>query len=563
MSDLITGIRLSTGKVIKFPIFPQLDFSTVERIKTTRAITPLFDIQGTSGGGQVVYQALNNSEIIELFNILGMGGDGTTTLDYNANINQGHAISALNWFCDSNGDYLLHIPCTYYPNTNTYKVNFGNFAESAYTRAYYNGLNSHEPDTPEFPTHYADVTIGNAQNVRTGSPYSLDISYVNYQPIMFGAGRNLTNINIKAAIDDYSEENPDDHIGYIVSDNDNPFGPIISDGGGGDGDGDEAGIDEITKMDVPDLPTIDVNSCGFITTYSPTLGQLQALANFLWSSAFDIDSFKKLFTSPMECIIGLGIVPVEPEYTGAETVKFGDVSTGVSMVKCKQYARKSCGSVSIKRYIGSFLDYSPYVKISIYLPYIGIRELSADDVMNDTVSVDYNIDVLTGGLAAIVSTSKKGVLYQYNGNCITNVPLTSINYSQAIQNAVSAVGSIATMTVGAVTGAAPIAAMGATSLATQAANTAINSKPTVQRSGSMGGSAGMLSVQTPYLIINRPKLSVPDKLNKFTGNTYNVTRKLSTLRGFTMVDYIHLDGIPCTENERKELLSILKEGVIL
>lgn len=351
--------------------------------------------------------------------------------------------------------------------------------------------------------------------------------------------------------------------GISYDDDGNPYGGNTSTFGGNDGAGDDAGIDDITKIPVPDIPSVSVTGCGFIKIYNPSKSQLLALSSFLWSSAFDIDSFKKLFSDPMEAIIGLGVVPVSPSIGGSANVKFGDVDSGVSMpVVNNQYIQKNMGSVSVKKYVGCFMDYSPYTSIQIYLPYIGIRELSPDDVMNDTIQLDYNIDVLSGGCAALISTSKKGLLYQYNGSCIANIPLTAINYSGSIQNAVSALGSVATTVVGAVSGAAPLAAMGVAGLATSAANTAVNSKPQIQRSGSMGGAAGLMSSQKPYLIINRPRMSVPDKLNTFSGNTCNVTMKLSGCKGFTMIDTIHLSGMKCTNDERDELMNILQQGVI-
>ena len=183
--------------------------------------------------------------------------------------------------------------------------------------------------------------------------------------------------------------------------------------------------------------------------------------------------------------------------------------------------------------------------------------------MNDTINVTYNIDVLSGACGAFISSSKKGVLYSYNGSCISNIPLTSINFSSAIQNAVSAVCSGAAIVAGVASGNAPITAMGAASMLGSAANTALNSKPSVQRSGSLGGSAGILSVQKPYLIIERPNLSVPANVQKYVGQTSNITATLSTLSGFTMVEYVHIEGVPATEEEIKEIEQLLKEGVYL
>lgn len=358
-----------------------------------------------------------------------------------------------------------------------------------------------------------------------------------------------------------------EEIGYIPGasyyDPSDPYESTGSISNIGGGDGLFENPDLIDQILTPDLPDISAISTGLLTIFAPSLSQVQSLGDFLWSSAFDVDTLKKLFSDPMAAIIGLAIVPIKPVLAGNKTVKIGNIDTGISMpYVTKQFVSKSMGSVSIKKYIGSFMDYSPYTQIQLYLPYIGIKTLSPDDVMDDTLNIEYHIDILTGGCAAIISTSKKGVLYQYNGNCIANVPLTAINYSGAIQNAVSAVGNIATAAVGMATGAAPLTAVGVAGLASNAANTAINSKPIVERSGNMGGAAGMLSVQKPYLIINRPRLSTPSELNKFGGYPSNINMRLGECSGFTMIDSIRLDNIPATENEKQELLSILQKGVI-
>ena len=105
--------------------------------------------------------------------------------------------------------------------------------------------------------------------------------------------------------------------------------------------------------------------------------------------------------------------------------------------------------------------------------------------------------------------------------------------------------------------------MGAMGLANSAANAAINSKPSVQRSGSLGGSAGILSIQKPYVIIERPNMSVPSYVQKYIGQTSNITMGLGACKGFTMVEFVHIDGINATSEEIKEIESLLKEGVIL
>lgn len=348
---------------------------------------------------------------------------------------------------------------------------------------------------------------------------------------------------------------------------DKPGNPYIdptggSGGGGGDGEYGDSDPTSIDPTAIPDVPNISAITTGLITTYLPTLSQVQALGNFMWSSAFDETTFKKLFADPMQAIIGLGIIPITPTAGGTKSCKLGDVDTGVSMpYVSNQFVQKSCGSVAIKKEVGCFMDYTD-TDISIYLPYCGMHQLNTEDVMGDTVTVTYNIDVVSGGCTAIVSTASKGVLYQFSGNCIANVPLTSINYSTAIQNAVSGAIGIAGTALGAATGTAPLTAVGAAGLAKSAANIAMNKHGSVGRSGNMAGAAGLMAVQTPFLIITRPRRSVPKDLNKYTGYTYNVTMKLGQAVGFTMIDFIRLDSIPCTGSERDELYNLLQEGVI-
>lgn len=354
-----------------------------------------------------------------------------------------------------------------------------------------------------------------------------------------------------------------DGTGAHDDDTSNPYADPGNSGPGG-GDGDYEDPNQVDPTDVPDAPDIDSASTGLFTIYNPTGAQLRSLASFLWSGAFDPDSFKKLFADPMQCLIGLAIVPCVPASQGTKNIKFGNVDSGVSAsYLSSQFVKVDCGSVQIKKQIGSFLDYSPYTKINVFLPYIGFRELSADDLMPGSINVQYIVDVVTGACAAFIKHSVKGVLYSYNGSCITNLALTGANYSQAIQNAVSTVASGVGVVAGMATGNAPITAMSAAGLLGNACNTAINSKPSIQRSGNMGGSAGIMSVQKPYIIIERTNMSVPAEVQHYVGQTSNITAALGDLSGFTMVEHIHLHNVPATSEEIKEIEDMLKKGVIL
>lgn len=316
---------------------------------------------------------------------------------------------------------------------------------------------------------------------------------------------------------------------------------------------------------VPSLPSVSANDTGFITLFNPTSLQLKNLANYMWGSLFDVDTWKKIFADPMDCILGLSIVPVNVPTSGTDTVKVGNISTGVTMNKAStQFIELDCGTISITEYWKAYLDYSPYTKLNIYLPYIGSQELNIDDIQINTVGVKYHIDVLSGACVAFI-TAGGNVIAQYSGQCAISIPITSKDFTQTI----IALGTlVAGGVVGVATGglSAPVTAASVAGGVTAAANTAANvatSKPTISKSGNMGGSNGLMGVQKPYLFITRPKQCAPKNQNKYTGYPSYISERMGNLSGFTQIQEIRLDGISCTDEERNEIMSLLRNGVII
>ena len=562
MATFISSIVLSSGVVVNIPIFPT---------PTSQTLPCPYNTASRSGGILAYWQGttlqsstLSADDMLELMNLL--NNWNCTSIEYETISNPGRYVSPLlwSWWGSANG-MCLSMPAQ--KNSNTVRILATGIANSAGNK-YFDGENTYNSTgyTNFFQSLVKDYSDSQTLfNIVRGYNWAITIASKSLTGQNL-TGRSIGKATLEANIAAYFEAHPNTQIqiyGYDPESNTDPF--IINDPSsfdGGDGSGDDP--DSIEKIPLPDLPTLSATDTGLVTLYTATNAQLQSLGGYLWSSLWDIETnFKKLFSDPMNCLVGLSIVPVTPSAGGAVNVKFGNITTNIALnVLASQYVEVDCGSVAIKEYVGSFLDYSPYVNISIYLPYVGYRELSPDDVMNDTIHVVYHVDVLSGGCCAMIETAKKGLLCSFNGSCITNVPITAINYSGAIQNAVSAVGAGLTTAAGIATGVAPLTAVGATQMLQSASNTAMNSKPTIQRSGAMGGAAGLMSCQKPFLVITRPRMSVPDKLNKFVGLTTNVTMKLSQVKGFTQVEHVHLSGIAATEDEKDELQRLLRQGVI-
>ena len=321
-----------------------------------------------------------------------------------------------------------------------------------------------------------------------------------------------------------------------------------------------------TPDNTAELNSLSGVSAGFISLYSPTTSQLRSLASYLWTSDF-VDSIKKMFGDPMDVIIGLTQLPFTVPTGASTTVKAGFIDTGISMPRVsQQYIDFNMGSIKYGSYWGNSLDFDPYTKVQIYLPFIGFRTLNTNDVINSTVSLKYRIDCLTGSVTAWVS-SGSFVKYEFSGQCGASIPVTSQNYNNVINTAINIVSTVGTGIIGGVAtgGLGTMASMatvnGISNVASGVASGGM--KPTVQRSGGMGGAASLMGMRTPFLVFQRPKTSLPSNYNNLYGYASNKYLKLGNCRGFTQVEYMHLQVAGATDDEMKEIENILHKGVFI
>lgn len=331
-----------------------------------------------------------------------------------------------------------------------------------------------------------------------------------------------------------------------------PYGPDPSTeagGGGTDPEDDEVPLEPVV------FPS--ALGTGFCRLYCPTAGELQALSNYLWGPLFDLNNVKRLFADPMDSILGLSVVPIL--ISGSpEVVSVAGVSTGISLSKLSaQHINVDLGSLQVVEKWGAYLDYEPYTKYSIYLPFIGYRTVSADDIMGKWVHLSYDIDLLSGAcVAKLVSGST--LLYQWAGTCAMQLPVNAGNWNSVIQSTIATIGSVAT---GIASGgaAAPLVAGSLAAAATQASTM----KPNVERAGGLSGAAAFLSGRRAYMIRTYPRMVNPGDQPHFIGYPSFITKQLGTVSGYNVVEDIHLEGIPATQTELEEIDTLLHEGVIL
>ena len=246
----------------------------------------------------------------------------------------------------------------------------------------------------------------------------------------------------------------------------------------------------------------------FFTVYIPTNENMEVINNAIFlqgSETVDVmhyfSSYKKFF-----CII-----PIE----GYKQLKASKYDFGVTAPYTKSYTLNiDCGSIQIDETFKSVMDYAPFSRLTIFLPFIGFQELDVSMVMNNVLHVVYTVDVLSGRCLA-----KLFVVIGDNECCIAEYG-----------------GTIA-------------------------------SDEVFSSSGQYNGSYELLTsmqlgdLQTYVLISNKEPLE--GNVSEYDGYPTNEVIKVGDVTGFIAYDKIFAVGMTATETEKREIESILKSGVLV
>ena len=362
---------------------------------------------------------------------------------------------------------------------------------------------------------------------------------------------------------------------------------------GGNGDGDV--IDD--PVPLPNLPSSDMTASGSLRIYAPTKSELKAFIEYLRSTS-PVESIIKVWQNPIQAVASIHYLPYPLQLTGEpkEQLSVLGVAAGVNAVAypANQFQRIIFGYCKIGNVKNNYFDYSPYTKVQIYLPGIGIRDLNTDDIMNRWVCVAYNCDNVTGQFAAFVLVGdtkdyrEMGVKYSFSGCVAAPFPISQTNWGNtyiaaatlaagALASGISAAGTSGAASAGAseaAAGAAGAAGGGVANKVVQGVGTGLINigkginqlaKPSITRAGTVSGTTSLFGVRKPFLIIERPNQQDFTHFNKIKGYPCGKTFILSDarLKGYTQIESVHLHNIPATVGEINEIESLLKGGVIL
>lgn len=304
----------------------------------------------------------------------------------------------------------------------------------------------------------------------------------------------------------------------------------------------------------PGVVVPDGSAGDLFTVYRPTATELAALGSWLWSDDF-IDQLKKMFSDPMQSIIGLHKVFIPPLLGGSSTIKVGYLDSGVpSDVIRQQYSTVNCGSVDLPEYFGNVFDYAPHTRVQLYLPFVGIVDLDPADVMRSTITVKYTGDAYSGACLANVYVKRDGndcCLYTFTGNDAVQYPLSSGSYMGLASAVLGVAGGIATAMVNPIYGA------------TAMIGGVMSARTKVQHAGNLSGNAGAMGIKYPYLIITRPQTATATNFQNYVGKPANVLAQVSQCSGFTRIEGCQVSNInEATQEEKEEISKLLSSGFL-
>ena len=341
-----------------------------------------------------------------------------------------------------------------------------------------------------------------------------------------------------------------------------------------DMDDDDKDKDDEEKGDGDDKKytggTDSVNGSALLTTsYSLTVSEAHSFGSWLWSSTM-IDNIHLVNNNPIENIVACKLFPFSVDGTEA-SIQLGNVTSNVTGQKlaenvARTFTMNGGKAIHVPRYYSSpsvyggkyaYLDNAPFTSCRIYLPYLGIKELDASEVLGKDLYIKYYVDLVTGMCRAVIQTDKRS-LYVFDGQIGQDVPITASNRAQVeVGYITGGLQSATQIAMGAMTGNV----FGVISGINGAINTATNQYHS-ETHGTPTPCNSRFDSQIAYIIVDRPDLpNIPSKFAHQNGRICNKTLTISNLSGYTELDStVDLTGIQCTDTERSELLTLLSSG---
>lgn len=326
-----------------------------------------------------------------------------------------------------------------------------------------------------------------------------------------------------------------------------------------------------TDIDVADTVT-EMDYSGLLSAYQLDNGELFTLGDAVFSSSTWSNMRLKFdgIGDPISYIVSAVEIPYnargngKPFKLGGVTVENSNGPISISSLD-QRYHLLQFGSINLKETWGTEKDYST-TDISIFLPYVGVKDLDTSMVMNATITLKAFLDAWNGDLLYLLVVDNKnasykyigshGICYRFQGNCGKSIPIGKVDNSGQLM---AQTGAMASMGVGLMTGNPMMAIGGAVGMIGAAAV-----PPKVSMTGGISGSIGRADVQEAYLIIRQSVPKYPNGWRAEIGAPRYQMFNVSDMHGYTKFSEFHADDIEGASDQEKAMIEqAMKAGVFL
>lgn len=228
--------------------------------------------------------------------------------------------------------------------------------------------------------------------------------------------------------------------------------------------------------------------------------------------------------------------------------------------------------------LNCFLDYEPYTSMILKLPFFPPLSLEPSAVYGNAIQCTYTIDILTGLLSvdvAIVESGKSYIISTMQQNVKTSIPIMGQGaQAGALEKITSGVMStMGSLCSGSTNLSGYMGMLGAIDTVSKSSTGVAVGKY------STDGLGAYLSPRSAYLIITHPEAAIPASeidgapVGNFLqeigmaaslgGKVKDFKHPAGYAHGFASFYAADLSSVPCTEQEKQELSSLLREGVMI
>ena len=337
---------------------------------------------------------------------------------------------------------------------------------------------------------------------------------------------------------------------------------------------------------IPDRPTStndndDIESVGYGYFSNAVMGTLYSLYNKL-----DLEKIAQWFYNQTEKIdiannvislkeipfslSTLNIVPLDTDLKiGGVNVTYNNENIKVGQIVSPATTTVSVlfGNFNIPRLSNTFLDYSPYTKYELLLPFAPTPVTLPDWCVNKTVSAIFLYDIYTTACQYVIECNGERIC-SVSGIFGVDRPISAQNValkdasrlSAQVATASSVLGGVMSSASGNIGGIVSGAIGGVSALSQMIMSGKQNYMYTV---GANGDSSSVGLCHAVHLKITRTLSAEDSNFAHVYGRPLCKYKKLSSVTGYTKCDNVNTNGLSCSENEKQMIKRLLETGIYI